>query len=125
MKTSIEQETLTEPEKSNVRLGQAHTFVKPALLVLCGFLIAATASVLTPYSAKYPGGKTFENAGDSIPPLAQAFAPFKDRLGLSWDEDFLYIETNGLPDHGMMKGITAWQQQVPILHDYTGSNAFK
>ncbi|MDA7926629.1 hypothetical protein N9B21_01165 [Verrucomicrobiales bacterium] len=25
----------------------------------------------------------------------------------------------------MMKGITAWQQQVPIPHDFTGENRFK
>ncbi|MEM7600627.1 MAG: YHYH protein [Verrucomicrobiota bacterium] len=122
METTMEQEMPTE---SDARLSRAYRIMKPALLVLCGFLIAATGSVLTPYSAKFPGGKTLDHTGGSIPQLAQAFAPFKDRLGLSWDEDFLYIETNGLPDHGMMKGITAWQQQVPILHDYTGTNAFK
>ena len=48
-----------------------------------------------------------------------------DRIGVSWDDEFLYVESNGLPDHPMMKGITAWQQQVPIPHNYTGENAFR
>ena len=30
-----------------------------------------------------------------------------------WDEDFLFVESNGIPDHQMMVGIIAWQQQVP------------
>ena len=49
----------------------------------------------------------------------------KERVGVSWDSEFLYVEGNGLPDHGMMTGITAWQQQVPIPHDFTAGNAFK
>ena len=45
----------------------------------------------------------------------------------SWrqDADYLYLESNGLPDHPMMTGITAWQQQVPLPHDFTGRNAFR
>lgn len=41
------------------------------------------------------------------------------------DADFCYIESNGLPDHEMMVGIRAWQQQVPLPHDFTGANAFR
>ncbi|MEO0054706.1 MAG: hypothetical protein RLZZ50_653, partial [Verrucomicrobiota bacterium] len=42
-----------------------------------------------------------------------------------WDEKFLYVESNGLPSHGMMVGITAWQQQVPLPQNYTGANAWR
>lgn len=42
-----------------------------------------------------------------------------------WDEHYLYIESNGLPAHGMMVGITAWQQQVPLPQPYTGDNAWR
>jgi len=49
-----------------------------------------------------------------IPPTVAAFELFKERLGLSWDDELLYIKTNGLPDHDMIWGITAWQQQVPL-----------
>jgi hypothetical protein len=40
------------------------------------------------------------------------------------DEKFLYILSNGLPDHEMMVGITNWQQQVPINQNYTGNNSW-
>lgn len=87
--------------------------------------IAAVAPTLTPFTAKFPGKRTIDNPGGPVPATAQAFAPFRDRLGISWDDEFLYIEGNGLPAHSMMKGITAWQQQVPIPHDFTGENRFK
>lgn len=88
-------------------------------------VIAAIAPTLTPFTAKLPGKHTLDHPGGTIPAAAQAFAPFKDTLGISWDDEFLYIEGNGLPDHDMMRGITAWQQQVPIPHDFTGDNRFK
>lgn len=88
-------------------------------------VVAVGAKALSPYSAKHPGKYTFANPGDAIPDTVKSFAKFHDSLGLSWDETFLYIETNGLPNHNMMTGITAWQQQVPVAHDYTGSKAFK
>lgn len=59
-----------------------------------------------------------------LPPAA-LFAPFGPAVKTRWDENFLYIESNGLPAHSMMIGITAWQQQVPLPQDYTGSNAWR
>ena len=60
------------------------------------------------------------------PPLIhQHFTPFRDTLGLRWDERFYYVESNGLPDHSMMIGITAWQQQVPLPQSYRGNNAWR
>lgn len=88
-------------------------------------VIAAVAPELKPFTAKFPGKHTLENPGGEIPKSAQAFAKFNKSLGISWDSEFLYIEGNGLPDHPMMRGITAWQQQVPIPHDFTGENRFK
>lgn len=87
--------------------------------------LAAVIPSLKPYTATFPGEHTFENPGGEIPESAKAFAAFRNTLGISWDDDFLYIEGNGLPQHPMMKGITAWQQQVPIPHDFTGENRFK
>lgn len=40
------------------------------------------------------------------------------------DNTYFYVESNGLPDHNMMVGITNWQQQVPIDHDYSGTNSW-
>jgi hypothetical protein len=59
------------------------------------------------------------------PPQSQAFTPFADKLKLRWDDQFLYIDSSGLPDHRMMVGITAWQQQVPLPQRYTGDNAWR
>ena len=38
---------------------------------------------------------------------------------------YLYIESNGMPEHPMMIGITAWQQQVPLPQPYTRDNAWR
>ncbi len=59
------------------------------------------------------------------PPQAAAFQAFSPRVQLWWDESFLYIASNGLPAHGMMVGITAWQQQVPLPQAYVGANAWR
>ena len=59
------------------------------------------------------------------PEIVAAFQPFADRLKLRWDDDFFFVESNGIPDHRMMVGITAWQQQVPLPQSYTGDNAWR
>lgn len=61
------------------------------------------------------------------PPPAKFFQAFerKGKVRLKWDEKYLVVESNGLPDHQMMVGITAWNLQVPISHDYSGNNAFR
>ncbi|MBL8755751.1 MAG: metallophosphoesterase [Planctomycetes bacterium] len=59
------------------------------------------------------------------PAQVKAFAKFLDRVKLRWDEVWLYIESNGLPDHEMMTKIRTWQQQVPLAQDYTGANAWQ
>ena len=38
------------------------------------------------------------------------------------DSEWFYIESNGLPEHGMMVGITNWQQQVPVDQNFTGDS---
>ncbi|MDF1823382.1 MAG: YHYH protein [Verrucomicrobiales bacterium] len=94
-------------------------------VVVIPVTVAAVSPGLAPYTAAFPGEHTLENPGGEIPKLVKAFAPFQETLGISWDEEFLYVEGNGLPDHPMMAGITAWQQQVPIPHDFTGEHRFK
>lgn len=61
-----------------------------------------------------------------IPPnnvsfLTKIFGNFSS-VSTTSDNEWFYIESNGLPNHEMMTGITNWQQQVPINHFYTGSN---
>jgi hypothetical protein len=38
---------------------------------------------------------------------------------------YYLVESNGIPSHSMMVGITNWQQQVPTVQPYTGENAWK
>ncbi|MEZ5386114.1 MAG: YHYH protein [Prosthecobacter sp.] len=60
----------------------------------------------------------------NAPETAKAFLPFT-RLDLRADGEFLYVGSNGLPDHNMMVGITAWQQQVPLPQKYFDDNAWR
>lgn len=66
---------------------------------------------------------TVANAAQA-PQAAKAFLPFT-RLDLRADGQFLYVGSNGMPDHNMMVGITAWQQQVPLPQNYFGENAWR
>lgn len=59
------------------------------------------------------------------PLQATIFELFAPRVSVRWDDRYLYIESNGLPAHNMMVGITAWQQQVPLPQNYTGNNAWR
>lgn len=61
------------------------------------------------------------------PDIAAAFAPF-EKLGAiatRRDEEWFYVESGGLPDHPLMVGIRAWQQQVPLPQSYSGANAWQ
>ena len=59
--------------------------------------------------------------------IADAFAAF-EKLGqvqTRRDEKWFYVESNGIPDHPLMVGIRAWQQQVPLPQKYVGDNAWR
>lgn len=64
-------------------------------------------------------------ASTDAPPQAAPFAMFSPAVKTRWDENSLFIESNGLPAHNLMVGITAWQQQVPLPQNYTGANAWR
>ncbi len=55
--------------------------------------------------------------------LTSIFGVFED-VKTRHDDQYFYIESDGIPEHEMMTGITNWQQQVPIRHDYTGENSW-
>ena len=59
--------------------------------------------------------------------IAEAFAPFEELGGLKTrrDADFFFVEGQGVPDHPLMIGIRAWQQQVPLPQPYVGDNAWQ
>lgn len=65
------------------------------------------------------------SAPGSAPALAAAFQAFPKTVNVRWDEQFLYVEAKGLPDHPLMVGIKSWQQQVPIPQNYVGASAWR
>lgn len=64
---------------------------------------------------------------DKVPEVAKAFEAFVKLKAIKtrWDDRFIYVESNGIPNHRMMVGITSWQQQVPIPQKYFGENAWQ
>ena len=57
-----------------------------------------------------------------------AFAPFVPNVHTSYDANYFYVESKGIPTtHGMMVGISnnGWQRQVPIPQCYIGTNAWQ
>ena len=65
--------------------------------------------------------------GTPMPDIAKTFEAFVKTKAIRsrWDEKFFYVESKGIPDHRMMIGITAWQQQVPLAQPYVGDNAWR
>lgn len=74
-----------------------------------------------------PGASRSKSTGSAsdAPTQAEPFLAFSPRVHVRWDDGFLYVENRGMPAHGMMVGINAWQQQVPLPQDYTGDNAWR
>lgn len=70
---------------------------------------------------------TGREAADKRPEIARAFEAFVATKAIKtrWDQRHFYVESNGIPAHPMMIGITAWQQQVPIPQPYIGDNAWQ
>ena len=69
--------------------------------------------------------KTPSPGGRDRSSLAALFAPFSPRVNVRQETRFLFVESDGMPNHRMMVGITAWQQQVPLPQPYRGLNAWR
>jgi phosphatidylethanolamine-binding protein (PEBP) family uncharacterized protein len=80
------------------------------------------AQATAPQNRSGTGARTVRT---NRPAQAVPFEAFAPKVSVRWDERFLYVESNGLPSHNMMVGITAWQQQVPLPQNYTGTNAWQ
>ncbi len=90
-------------------------FDTPLLRLLAASTLPAASETPSATSA----GSTLANR------MALIFGPFAPRVRTRSDETFLYVESDAMPDHEMMVGITAWQQQVPLPQPYTGANAWR
>ena len=53
------------------------------------------------------------------------FSAFSSSVKTLKSGKYYLVESNGLPPHNMMVGITNWQQQVPVPQPYSGSNAWQ
>lgn len=85
--------------------------------------LLATTILLTASSFTYKAAKKY-GLSTRISFIDSAFAYYKPTISTRSDNNYYYVESLGLPDHEMMLGITAWQQQVPIPQCYVGSNAW-
>ncbi len=96
-------------------LAEAEIIAEESLAIqLAAAVPANTASAVNTPSAP-SGGASFE----------AVFAPFAPKVRTRSDARWFYVESEGLPAHNMMVGITAWQQQVPLPQPYTGDNAWR
>ena len=93
---------------------------------------SATASADTAPTADPAASSTGPATSDSVAAsdavggeMLPGFDAFADTVTAFSDGDWWLVESNGLPAHQMMVGITSWQQQVPVLQAYTGTNAWK
>jgi len=87
--------------------------------------IIASLPAATAVEPNMPNGAVSADAAAQKQQLEQSFKPFSDVVKTRSDDNFFYVESNGVPDHEMMVGITAWQQQVPLPQKYNGENAWR
>ena len=52
------------------------------------------------------------------------FTAFAKSVKVFKGEKYYLVESYGIPAHQMMVGIKSWQQQVPTIQNYTGTNAW-
>lgn len=75
---------------------------------------------------RHAAAERVEGGGGRVrSPLLEMFGQFGPAVSTRMVGDVLFVESNGLPAHGMMVGITAWQQQVPLPQPYKGNNAWQ
>jgi len=52
------------------------------------------------------------------------FSAFSKNVKVTKSAKYYLVESSGIPSHPMMAGIKSWQQQIPTVQPYTGSNAW-
>lgn len=84
-------------------------------------MIFSTAAVAATAIAALIQTPTATERSDEV---RKTFSPFAPAVRTRSDDTNFYVESDGLPDHEMMVGIVAWQQQVPLPQPYNGNNAW-
>jgi hypothetical protein len=95
--------------------------IKYSYLFMCVFVLLGackTTETITPTTGTTSIAKTDPAFVETV------FSSFKTLLKTRYDDTYFYVESEGIPSHNMMVGITNWQQQVPIPQGYTGTNAW-
>ena len=90
-------------------------------------LAVATLAIVSGTLAVQQSGALMKNTLSATDPtyVDRTFDAFKPHVKTRWDDAYFYVESNGMPSEmPAMKGITSWQQQVPIPQPYTGGNAW-
>lgn len=52
------------------------------------------------------------------------FSAFSKSVKVLKSGNYYLVESTGIPDHQMMVGIKSWQQQIPTVQPYFGTNAW-
>ena len=98
------------------RLIDRRTLLRVGGLGLGALLLAACA----PKIAATSDGSSTTTVATTLP----GFAEFAATVTTTLTDGFWMIDSDGMPEHQMMTGITSWQQQVPVPQPYTGDNAW-
>ena len=96
----------------------------PTAIVLTGTLLRGD-TVLLAQANTSSASKPAPAKAATAPAAASVFQAFAPKVKVRTDANFLYVESDGMPLHNMMVGITAWQQQVPLPQAYVGDNAWR
>ena len=68
---------------------------------------------------------TLNQSAHALPPAKVAgFTAFANSVKVFKSDKYYLVESSGIPAHQMMVGIRSWQQQVPTVQNYSGSNAW-
>lgn len=103
------------PSPSTPFTAEEQALINAELAALQEVAVASAAPNLADVSAVPTSVKLF----------ADTFSNFRPKLRFRWDTSNFWVESDGIPDHNMMVGITAWQQQIPLPTFYFGANAWR
>ena len=93
-------------------------------LVASSTTIADVATTIASSTSGVADPTTTSSAVSALNTLP-GFDEFASTVKVFASGDYWQVESNGLPAHNMMVGITSWQQQVPLPMTYKGSNAWQ
>ena len=67
-----------------------------------------------------------ETSASAALPAAKlpGFSAFAKSVKVFKSDKYYLVESDGIPAHQMMVGIKSWQQQVPTVQPYSGTNAW-